>query len=104
MPQILEFVVIGADGTTLHASGVKNVAHLGTGFYHITFDFSVANVCEVASIGHWQQAAWITAYGSPPTGPNVVEVMTGVYEAGDASGPALAPVGADLTFQLLIVA
>ena len=110
MPQILGYVVIGAEGKTYLSSGVSKVEHLGTGLYHITFDFSVANACEIASIGHWQQAAWITAYGNPPAGPNVIEVMMGQYAWSGGALPDGEVVGgieaipADLTFQLLVVA
>ena len=93
MPQSLGFVVIGVDGTMLHASGVSNVAHISTGVYHITFDFSVASACEVASLGHYETAGYITAYGVPPVGPNVVEVTT--FNANAEVQ--------DLTFQLLVV-
>lgn len=94
MPQLLGFVVIGADGTTFLASGVSNVAHISTGVYHITFASSVANACEVASLGHYETAGYVTAYGVPPVGPNVVEVTT--FNANAEVQ--------DLTFQLLVVA
>jgi hypothetical protein len=94
MPQLLGFVVVGADGTTLHASGVSNVEHVSTGLYHITFAASVANACEIASLGHYETAGYVSAYGVPPVGPNVVEVMTFTANATPQ----------DLTFQLLVVA
>jgi hypothetical protein len=93
MPQILGFAVIGADGTELHLSGVTKTEHVSTGLYRITFDSSVYNACEIASIASWQTAGCITAYGVPPYGPDVVEVMT-FTPNGTAE---------DQTFQLLVI-
>lgn len=93
MPQILGYIVIVAGSETYTSSGVSKVEHLGTGLYHITFDFSVANACEVASLGHYETAGYVSAYGVPPVGPNVVEVTT--FNANAEVQ--------DLTFQLLVV-
>ena len=93
MPQLLGFVVVGADGTTLHASGVSKVDHISTGVYHVTFTASVADSCEIASLGNYETAGYATAYGIPPVGPNVVEVTT--FNANAEVQ--------DLTFQLLVV-
>jgi archaellum component FlaF (FlaF/FlaG flagellin family) len=93
MPQILGYVVIVAGSETYTSSGVSKVEHLGTGLYHITFDFSVANACEIVSLGHYETAGYVTAYGVPPVGPNVVEVTT--FNANVEVQ--------DLTFQLLVV-
>ena len=94
MAHLLGFAVVGADGTHFNADGVSNIEHVGVGLYRITFTNSVYNACEIASLGHWETAGYVTAYGVPPFGPFVVEVMTF-----GSNGAAQ-----DLTFQLLVIA
>jgi hypothetical protein len=106
MADVLGFAVVGADGL-LNGSGVQSVVHSGTGSWNIYFDFSVANACEVASVGQ-SEAAWISAYAEPHLGDNEVSVSTGTFKvepeiSGDGSVLAiLLPVNADLTFQLAV--
>jgi hypothetical protein len=75
--------------------GIESFEHVSAGTWRIWFSFSVANAVEIASIGHYQKAGCITAYGEPPLGANEVTVVTfdPAYE-----------VPVDLTFQLLVVA
>lgn len=76
MPQFLGFVVVDASGQQLHASGVSNAEHISTGVYHVTFTASVADSYEIASLGNYETAGYVTAYGGLPAGPKVVEVTT----------------------------
>ncbi|GHO79464.1 hypothetical protein KSD_72350 [Ktedonobacter sp. SOSP1-85] len=93
MPRILGYVVVDADGTILHSSGLDHVDHPSQGQYDTTFTFSVANACEIASICQSDRiSAFITTFGGV-VNQNVVRVITST-PAGERR---------DYAFQLLVV-
>ena len=96
MPQILGYAVIGAGGDQRQSSGLAKMQHVEAGMWNLHFDFSVEEACEVASIANPETAGWITAYGVPTLGDNVVQVCMGLIVEGE-------PEKADLTFQVLVV-
>jgi hypothetical protein len=104
MAEILGYAV-WVDGTPGPSGlNIRSFAHSGAGTWTIYFNFSVENAVEIASIGHFQTAGWITAYGEPPLGQDAVSVMTGTWEVGQISGDVfMNTVPADLTFQLLVL-
>ena len=108
MAEILGYAV-WLDGTPEPVGlNIDRIIHDGGGSWHIWFNFEIEDAVEIASIGHFETAGWITAYGDPPLGPNAVTVMTGTYSLalaennGDVAG-AIVPQPVDLTFQLLVI-
>ncbi|GHO79463.1 hypothetical protein KSD_72340 [Ktedonobacter sp. SOSP1-85] len=93
MPEMLGYAVVAADGAILHSLGVNNVNRTRIGHYEITFNFSVENACEVATIcDSVAHTLFITAFGGV-VGPNVVRVIV--------TTPSL--FASDSAFQLLVV-
>jgi hypothetical protein len=94
MASVLGFVVVDSNGNVLHSSGVEEVIHFGPGYWHIFFDFSVANACEVASLGTQVPYMQVAAYAEPDIAENEVTVQT--YNNYDLKGT-------DTTFQLAVI-
>jgi hypothetical protein len=94
MASILGYAVIDVSGRVDHQSGLQSINHVGPGHWQLFFDFSVANACEVASLGEQVAEVFIAAYGEPVIAENEVTVRT---YAGSLE------VGRDATFQLIVV-
>jgi hypothetical protein len=99
--QVIGYAVVDQSGVLFHASGVLQVDHIGEGTYHVTFDTAVADACQVASIAHSGVGGWISAYGGVAAGPNVIEVLTGIWEG--LPGGVVVNTRKNRTFQLLLV-
>lgn len=89
MPQILGYAVVDQSGKIWHASGLQSVVKVSPGLWNVTFNFSVAGACEVASVADATPGVNppIKAYGGAGAF-NMVTVDTS---------------GVDATFQLLVV-